>query len=188
METPKLIYLNKQQQSEGVRLCNLKSRQLLDDAEKLVSNGGSLNNAFALYIFAVEEYGKAKLLQEFIYTPLCLIDKKKFANHQYKIQKGLDNLDPCCKKIELAVKVDVASERTITVRTRKTKYNLDEVISIPFGLTGNFETVGYEPVKEVIRWGCIYTDFDETNQEWLGQIIPDRDDLLNAISTFIGKF
>ena len=189
------FYLNKQQQLEGINLCSVRSKQLLDDATKLVTIGGNLSTALALYIFAVEEYGKGRLLQEFINTPLCLIDKEKFRNHEYKIKKGLDNLDSYCKKIELTVKLNVGSNRTMTVRNtkteyknQKTKYTLDEVISIPSNVSGTLETVGYEPVKEGIRWGCLYTDFDEINQEWLIETIPNRDDLVKAISIFARKF
>ena len=41
-----------------------------------------------------------------------------------------------------------------------------KIISLPDLLTGNFASSGIDSVKEDVRWGCFYIDWDYPNEEW----------------------
>ena len=48
----------------GIKLCFKKANILAHDAETLLKYNGSLSHALGLYSFTIEEYGKAKLLED----------------------------------------------------------------------------------------------------------------------------
>lgn len=94
--------LTEEQLKEGTNICFDKAKRLLNDAEILLKNWGTIGHAIGLYTFALEEYGKALLLKD------CLSSaKEKYAvpirifrgreSHKLKIEKALNGLPNNCQ-------------------------------------------------------------------------------------------
>lgn len=197
-------FLSDYELQTGIELCFSKAERLADDAALIIKNNGTSSHTLVLYEFAIEEYGKGKLLRE------CKskrntrkgdyydVDKSIFKSHQKTSKKALESLPEDCKKIDLEVHITRGNDRTVTIKrsgktgsnNSKNRSDNDGIISIGPMVTGHFTTVGLDIEKDEmnlerhIRWPALYVDWDDQNRTWRHEFFPDIDRLSNAISSF----
>ncbi len=153
---------------EGIRRCMYNVENLLNYAEKLVEDESENNIALGLYSFAIEEYGKALLLKEYLsenktqYSiPTNLFRGKE--SHDLKFKKALDRLPMECKYAipGIRIKSNSYSKTKEFIVTPK-----GDSISIAPGITGTFTTIGTFPTDFEMRMSCFYVDWDVTRDYW----------------------
>ena len=94
----------------GIKLSFKKANLLADDAETLLKYNGSLSHVLGLYSLAIEEYGKAKLLEEIkLKTPELnqkyRIQRSEYYKHESKLQKAFKFLPKKCTHVNISVVV-----------------------------------------------------------------------------------
>jgi AbiV family abortive infection protein len=188
----------------GIKLCFDKAERLVDDASLIIRNKGNPSHALVLYGFAIEEYGRGKLLKEckshvkhFVTEDFYNVDKSIFYSHQKILKKAITCLPDNCKKIDIGVQVTTEYYTTDSIKrgskkrfARTKRLGGNAVISIPPYLTGLFIATGLNVEKDNlniekhIRWPALYIDWDVESKAWRDEIVPDVDRLSNAISSF----
>jgi len=154
--------------------------------------------ALGLYIYAVEEYGKAILLKKSI-TPgktKHQIDwwilghgnpSDKTKSHDVKIKLGFDNLPAVCRLISRGVTIYQAglSNRTIFVKKDK-KGQIGGSVSVQKDTTGKFiDTTNLYSLDNLdLKTACFYIDWDIKNKNWNYDLATDRQQLKRNIKTF----
>jgi hypothetical protein len=183
----KRFYFAEHELNNGITICFEKAKRLLDGAELFVRNEGNLSSALGLYTFAVEEYGKGLLFEECqknrngnYEVPKSIFGLGDRQSHENKIQKALDKLPTGCKYISIVIKVKTASDSVRTIELKSDK----KISSIPSWLTGTFSTLNVDTIEEDTRWRCFYIGWDDKNKYWKYEFEPNKDQLLEAISSF----
>ncbi len=174
---------------EGICLCLERAKQLAQDAIDLAKKSNT-TNAFGLYTFAVEEYGKALLLKEqkkmrgknFI-VPAWIFggkSRKRSNSHQQKFQKALKKLPYECNMITLwsrDVHVPEMEDQKIHVK------EINQTATIPAGLTGRFSLTTSPDFEE--RMKVFYVDWDDKKKEWITPTTPPKKFFLNTMNDFL---
>lgn len=96
--------VSKETLERGIQLCIDKAKTLVNDAQILLHDGGLIEHITALYIFSLEEYGKALCLRDEIKmnTPSYKIDLTLFrggSSHKRKLERVSKKLK-CVNKVE----------------------------------------------------------------------------------------
>jgi AbiV family abortive infection protein len=145
--------------AKGIGLCNQNALQLLDYANGIVqTTNGNNGIAFALWSFALEEFGKGLLLKERLKS---LPEGKSeidvtdfFTNHREKFEKGFDALNmesPTHSSTEVVVEQN-------TRTTSHTEYLIpgregNSSVTISPGTVGTItDAVHNDPVDDSIWW------------------------------------
>lgn len=108
-------------------------RYLIADTEILLNNGGQLPTVVALYIHAVEEFGKLVYVQNLeLQNGIAIIDMNKFTDHEFKINLAQDKLPNDCfvlkqRTYDKAVygRADYDAHEVLDWETRLTIFNTD---------------------------------------------------------------
>jgi AbiV family abortive infection protein len=188
----------------GCSRCIENVMGLLNGAKMLLEDRRLEVFALGLYIYAVEEYGKAILLKKSI-TPgktKHQIDgwilghgnptnpndpSDKTTSHDAKIKLGFDNLPVVCRSIFRGVTIYKAglSNRTIFVKKDK-KGQIGGSVSVQKGTTGKFiDTTNLYSLDNLdLKTACFYIDWDIKNKNWNYELATDREQLRRNIKTF----
>jgi AbiV family abortive infection protein len=177
---------SEQELREGSKKCIENTKRLLEGAKTLNENDRTEQFALGLYMYAVEEFGKAILLKKAITGNqkeyqifgwiLGLGKPNERGNaHDEKIKIGLDNLPSDCRTVNVTVSVPF---------TRTIRIGQDNIISIPESATGTFLDVT-NPNKFVysldLKTACFYIDWDKTINDWKYDVVTQPDDLKKYI-------
>jgi AbiV family abortive infection protein len=159
--------MTERQLRDGWKKCIENVENLLYGAKLLLSDDKSYRYAIGLYMFSVEEFGKALLLkkcftqnkQKFHPVPKWIFGKEdstelqktinnkfKFQSaHDKKLEEGFNNLPSDCRQLSRGIKITNALESTRTFQSTKEPFikkiktsDKDALISIPKGVTGFF--------------------------------------------------
>jgi len=110
----RILYLTEEQIKEGVKLCIKKVNDLISDCEILCNNNGNEATAVSLYTIALEEFGKASLLQKSLNEkperkgiPVSLELFQGVKGHYLKMAEAMDLLPEEC---QIYQKVDLENE------------------------------------------------------------------------------
>ncbi|MGH9980136.1 MAG: AbiV family abortive infection protein [Nitrososphaeraceae archaeon] len=195
------LYITASDIDVGIELCRKKATTLAEDSVILLKNNGNLSHALGLYLFALEEYGKKILLEESKpHSPQVnqkvWVNCSIFISHNKKLQRTSDKLP---KKIKINIVITIRnnnSNKSKTIKIYPPKYftqenilfnkksNKNNIMSIPQYTTGTFETLDGVPQIEQLRWRCFFIDYDKNENCWLEEFRYDKEQLIQAISTF----
>jgi hypothetical protein len=165
----------------------------LNDAILLLDSGTkdefgrnwNVSHSLGLYLFAIEEYGKALKLKDYWLTMdssgLCRVDRGLFEGnraHRIKFQRAYDSvfdLPDNCRIKNVGIHVTNNSEEY----GKKVSITKSDDISFGAGATGLFtlQTLSDQRVRE----RCFYVGFDEANGEWAYELTTDGSDLKNCM-------
>ncbi len=181
-------HFSEQELREGYKKCIENVRGLLASAKILNDYAETEQYALGLYMYAVEEYGKAILLSNSITASgtgqTYLIDKwilgdgkanNHTRSHDEKINIGLDNLPSDCRTVRLTVATP--STRTVTL-------GMDNQISSPESTTGSYLDTTDEKrfvYSLDLKTACFYVDWNENNKDWKYRIPTQPKDLKKYI-------
>lgn len=162
----------------GINLCIKKTKQLLNASRLLANDKQYLSYALGLYIFALEEYGKSRLLEKGR-SPTGshhLIHKKVFGfgdrnSHRKKIREGTKKLSSNMIKVETGIDlIQNLTEKTRTVALKDDKIK----VSIGPSQTGIFSSKDQIDIQEDIRWRCFHVDWDNEERYWKYEFTPKK--------------
>jgi hypothetical protein len=184
---------------DGCKKCIQNVNCILVGARMLMNSRITVQYAIGLYIYAVEEYGKAILLKKCItgekekyYIPDWILGKsrpdKKFNAHDLKIIVGFDNLPSQANYIRRAIIINNPSDKDRPVRVEKGKITGNKIdIRVGKYLTGLFENttnINAIDYNLDLKTSCFYMDWDLDNKDWRYKIVPDKNNLLKCIDAF----
>ena len=181
--------LTEAQVKVGYEKCIENVQNLLDSAELLLKNE-SQQYALGLYLYAIEEFGKAEILKDRLngstYTiPDWVFGKGKNARkgHDRKFGEGIKRLPPSCRRLSRIMEITYNnSEVAQTFMIEKEGVPIGS-ISVPPYVTGTFEDTNI-PKKTVdldLKAACFYVDWDDTNGEWKYVLPADKNQLTDNI-------
>jgi hypothetical protein len=173
--------LTEEELTIGYEKCKENVQNLLDGAKRLLDTENTFQFALGLYIYAVEEYGKTKLLEKYReqknYTvPGWIFGKDGKRSHEEKLIEGFSKLPSICKKLGAVEIISNTSDCTLTF----TIMNRVEV-SVPAYLSGIFENSTIYPgsadIDVKLQKACFHIDYDRSSKSWEYAIPVDRDQL-----------
>lgn len=192
-------YFSAEDLMKGCRRCIENVKGLLDSAKILLGNSRTEVFALGLYIYAVEEYGKAIGLRKSITgnKSKYQIDgwilghgdfSDKITSHDAKIKLGFDNLPPTCRLIVRGVTIREASPlgRTITVKEDETG-QINSIVSVQPNSTGNYVDTTNLNVLDYnldLKTACFYINWDIKNKRWTYELATDKQLLIQKIESF----
>jgi AbiV family abortive infection protein len=182
--------LTQQQLEEGHKKCLENVHKLLDSANLLLENETSYQYALGLYMYAIEEYGKAEILRDCLLEnksnyiiPEWIFGKGKLARkgHERKLGVGIQRLPAICRQLSRTIKIiSTATEEVQTFQIEKHGVLIGS-ISVPVYLSGTFEDPTLrETINLDLKAACFYVDWDNKGH-WNYVILADKDQLIHNI-------
>ena len=181
---PKNYFLTERQIREGIKRSVNKTKLLLRDASLLINPKWLHANAIGLYTFAVEEYGKALKLRDYLSATKS---RKKFnvstkifggggaKSHDSKIKRAFRELPDECQNFQIGIYL-----RKPSTFKGKIKYkSLTISDSHLRGLHSISSLADFD-----IRKDCFYVGWDNGNNQWNYELMTTSDYLRKAIDSF----
>ena len=189
MKTQNEIKLTEAQLREGYKRCIEHVQNLLDSAKLLLEYEDSRQYALGLYMYAIEEYGKAEILKSYFtenkseyLIPEWIFGRGDFGSkaHNRKLSEGFKKLPPICRRLSRTIEITTynSSDTTQTFANGS--------ISVPLHLSGTFvdPSIPKRTVDFDLKTACFYIDWDNTNNtngEWKFVLPVDKDQLTDNI-------
>jgi AbiV family abortive infection protein len=185
--------LTQQQLREGYEKCLGNVKNLLDSAILLLKNHDSQQFALGLYMYAIEEYGKAEIFRDYLLEnkssyliPEWIFGRGDDARkgHDRKLGEGFKRLPPICRRLSRII--ELTSNISGDIQTFKVEINgiFFGSISVPAKATGAFENSTFPKitVDPDLRAACFYVDWDKTKGDWKYVLHGDKNQLNDNIS------
>ena len=174
--------MNKSQVRNGIKKALFGSLETAGYAKDLLERGGSTTLSLGLYSISIEEYGKSKLLQEFLNQDdkSLSIPKNIFESYNLKFEKAFSSLPENCTTYSGNFKISIPDLRRQKPLT-KNKIKLKDTVEI--AQTGEFSNNNL-PLNFEVRKTCFYLDWDEIENKWAKPPKINHDGLLSAIKEF----
>jgi len=176
-----LYTMTKTQVEEGVKRCQFYALLLAEKALKNIDGYEIDPMALGLFSFAIEEFGKALLLEEFLekdyeeyQIPTYLFGGEKA--HSKKFNKALSQLP---KEVKSFSKTVIDEEYTDCFGN-PLSYDEACIGDIDFHFGAN-----YSPVDLDLRMNCFYVDWDDEKKQWKDFPPIQPNTLRFPISSFI---
>lgn len=172
--------------------CIQNVNSLLSCAKVLANNDDTRQYAAGLYLYAVEEYGKAQLLKQLRKQtggkiPGWIFGRKdsRISNtHNAKIIEGFKNLPDECQIQSVGVKMIINTNE----ETQSFKIGRKQKVSLPAFTTGNFvDTSNGSRIELDFKTAFFYIDWDDENRIPSSKIAVDKTQLYKIIRLFEEK-
>jgi len=166
--TTKFLKISEKNVLEGIVECLTTALQLANEAEIIVKSDMNKTHALGLYIFAIEEYGKALVLKQCLNNNSeCYVTRDLFSGedaHKTKIDSAFCKLPELCKKYK--------SEEHTTGESNSPGLS----ISLTSYVTG--------PTNLPLRMRCFYLNPDKRNHRWEPKPTVDTEWIKEALRLF----
>jgi AbiV family abortive infection protein len=159
---------------------NLTEKEIMDICDRCYENVGGLlksaklllgqdgqQYALGLYMYAVEEFGKAQLLKTHTMShiiPNWIFGRKPFlptSPHEAKIAEGFKYLPEECQILRVGFRFVINNNK----RTQTYSLGRKLKVSVPPFTTGFISDVTYDSVLEFdFKTACFYIDWDDENR------------------------
>lgn len=191
VNSKRTLYLTEEQIKEGIKLCIKKVNHLISDCEILCNNNGNEATSVSLYTIALEEFGKALLLQKCLNEipqkkgiPVSLDLFQGVQGHYLKIEEAMDLLPEEC---QIYQKVDLENEAHKLPSAYK-QYGRDnpkmreafrklqaENLHVSFSL-GHFHL----PFDFETRKNLLYVNWDPENKRWNDDVTIEEYEIIET--------
>jgi AbiV family abortive infection protein len=174
-----------QQLRQGCARCIDKVKGLLNSALILLDHKESQQYSLGLYIYAIEEFGKAIMLKRQVDGKRAAykIPNFIFENHEAKLLEGLKNMPAACGAILRGIRITTSSNKALRI-----KIDSDREIIRGANTTGNFfDTTNTPNCKRdiiLLKTGCFYINWDKRNNTWNYEVATDTSQLKDKIELF----
>jgi AbiV family abortive infection protein len=180
--------LTAEQLRNGYERCIENVENLLHSAKLLLTTEKSLQYALGLYMYAIEEYGKAEFLRTYILEnksrysiPEWIFGKGdlKSKAHNRKLSEGLQKIPPICRRLSRIIEItDNASKAVRTFEVKKYGITIGSIF-VPPHLSGTFEdpSIPKQTVDFDLKAACFYIDWDNTDGDWKFILPPAKEQL-----------
>lgn len=169
----------------GIKKALSNSLTLVGYSKDILERGGDSALSLGLYSFAIEEYGKADLLNEIASAkqkeysvPIVFFTGKK--SHDLKFKKALSTLPKQCIEFEAGLAISTPN----LTKTENFKVGSHgESASVSAGTTGTF-SVSDILIDFETRMNCFYLDWDDQQKKWKKspKVLPEV--LIKSINEF----
>jgi AbiV family abortive infection protein len=190
--------LTEAQLREGYERCIENVQNLLDSVKLLLEGEDSHQYALGLYMYAIEEYGKAEILRDYIMknkskysVPEWIFGRGKVGRkgHDRKLSVGFNRLPSICRR--LSRRIEITSNTSGNIQTFTIEKDGIPIgsISVPQYLSGTFEDPTHVPKRTVdfdLKAACFYVDWDNTNDDWKYFLPADKNQLTDNIKRMKG--
>jgi AbiV family abortive infection protein len=193
-----------QQLRNTIARCIENVQGLLKSAKCLLEDKSTVQYALGLYMYAVEEYGKAHLLKSHLTGKKSHIlieswifggsyPSKTLTSHNAKLREGFNNLPQGCEKLTDSIRFHVNTSLSPRVDIIETPTG-PRPITIPAHSSG-ISSYRHHPTREITfdhktfdyKTGCFYIDWDENKKE-PNYIYPvEKGQLLHNVHMMRGK-
>jgi hypothetical protein len=164
--------MKKKDMLEGMHLALKLAKKRLDNTKLLLESDNSYD-AFILYSFSYEEFGKALIIKEFIDKNEDGLPKWLFtgnSSHERKMLRAKDHLPFKCSHFTAGVNLLKASNRQeeVTYKIWRGKDFRKATITRPGWATGRFADITHAPSRfdEITRMEFLYVNWDPGINEW----------------------
>lgn len=183
MQKNEVYYLNSNELEEGVELALKKAKKHLNASRLLANDEQFLSYASALFLFALEEYGKSKLLKKskIVTKSIHPVNSNIFRSgdsHERKIKEGLKDF----KNKKILVRPEIELKNNFNDKTRTVSLKKNITISKPPYLSGKFSAKDYTDIQKEIRERTFYLDWDDKQRFWTRHYVIEKDELLKHIT------
>ena len=190
--------LSEAQLKKTCKKCIENAKGLLAGSAVLLSKKKTKQYALGLYIYAIEEFGKAYLLKSYFtgnkikyQIPGWIFGRKPYpsgkTSHDVKLETGLQNLPQVCRHLTRVLEITIdnffTSPQIITLK----QDNLpDSKVAVMAGVTGIAEDVTNRPSREIkdYKKDCFYINWDLVNKTPTFIIPVDKYQLRHNIRRF----
>jgi len=157
--------IEREKLEESIRFCLDNVIVILDKTTKIIDKNSDNSIALGLYTFAIEEFGRAILLREYLKEnkKFYSVSKDIFESHEVKFRKAVEKLPTECVNPVYGVELS-NNTSTDTVKIPVTPKG-DEVVLSPAS-TGAFMIVGNFPIDILTRMSCFFLDWDDSKKKW----------------------
>jgi hypothetical protein len=178
--------MNKSDKLKGIELI-LKSVKKRLDSTKLLLSSDNPYDAFILYSFSYEEFGKALMIKDGLNKKGGL-PKGVFTGHSAhaeKMARARDYLPSKCSDFTPWVKLSHPSDKTVTVNYKvwRDKNVQTGTITRSAGMTGSFADSTHMPstFDDITREEFLYVNWDSRRKKWHTNADYSIDELKEAI-------
>ena len=176
-DKPSTYEFTEEQLRNTIDRCIDNVKGLLESADRLQEDERTVQYALGLYMYAIEEYGKANLLKLYLAKNRnhFLIPRWIFGrsfrppgntSHNNKLQEGFKNLPPDCRKLTNSVIIHENPSPKPRVDTVKTPTGSTSIVMAP--RSSGISVFRTHPTRELefdLKTGCFYIDWDEKKKE-----------------------
>lgn len=175
--------ISREDMLKGIKRCLENADLILERTSKILTRDEFFSQyviiqridriAFGLYTYAMEEYGKALLLKNYLKEDKneYVVDRTIFGTHKKKFDEAKNNLPEECSSIWPSMKV------TVNINTSadsiKIPITSKDYVTLGGGLSGTFEDISNSPPPEdiietdfEIRKDCFFVDWDKESNCW----------------------
>jgi|GEM_PF-4738529 len=183
MQPSDSFWLTDAEINSGLGVIKSKVSRYLKDAEILIKNGGEAPHALALYLYAVEEFGKMHLLKDCLTsTPVngrFAVDKSIFGRgnnlssrqqaHDRKVQRALQELPLECTLNMQSVIIKIGAPAPFTINSGASVAKFVGTVSAPAGITGILTDTDAPalPFTSRDRMAGSYVDWSDNDRRWI---------------------
>jgi AbiV family abortive infection protein len=178
--------MRKSDMLKGMQLAIKIAKKRLDNT-KLLLESDNPYDAFILYSFSYEEFGKALIIKDFIEESKDGLPKWLFtgkSSHKIKMLRAKDYLPSRCSHFTPWVKLLNPSNKkeTVTYKVWRDKDVQTATISRPPWATGKFAYTTHINFDEITRMEFLYVSWDPRTNEWHTNADYSIDELIEAIT------
>ncbi|MGC1929807.1 MAG: hypothetical protein WA667_12585 [Candidatus Nitrosopolaris sp.] len=177
--------MKKRDMLKGMQLTLKLVKKRLDNT-KLLLDSDNPYDAFILYSFSYEEFGKALIIKGDVDKNKDGLPKWVFTAHEKKMARAKNYLPLECSLFTPLVKLSQTNDKTETVNYKVwcDKDVETGTISRPAGMTGRFSdsTHMFSTFDEITRMEFLYVNWDPRTNEWHTNAEYSIDELKEAIT------
>jgi AbiV family abortive infection protein len=180
--------MKKKDMLKGMQLTLKLVKKRLGNA-KLLLDSDNPYDAFILYSFSYEEFGKALIIKDYVDKNKDGLPKWAFTGnsaHEKKMVRAKDYLPTRCSHFTPWVKLSHPSDKTETVKYKvwRDKNVQTGTIARSAGMTGRFadSTHMFSTFDEITRMEFLYVNWDPRTNEWHTNADYSIDELKEAIT------
>lgn len=157
--------IEREKLEESIGFCIANVTVILDKTTKIIDKNSDNSIALGLYTFAIEEFGRAILLREYLKEnkKTYSVSKDIFESHEMKFRKAVEKLPMECVNPVYGVEISNNTSPDI-VRIPVTPKG-HEVAFAP-ATTGTAMIVGDAPIDLLTRMSCFFLDWDDSKKKW----------------------
>ena len=184
----KTYNISEKQLKEGISNCVNNSKKLAQNSLSLLKNSKEPSISLGLYSFAIEEFGKAIILNKHLKNSDYIIPQNIFrggGSHDRKFEAAMEHLPKKCWEYfeeRYVTKYATDTDKEIMVHAKKGETSFEEM-SATTGIFRINKIINFETRKNLF-----FVDWNDTSESWkIYQSLISDILLEESISTFIDE-
>ena len=159
--------MKKKDINKGIFRCLSNVKELLEESQRLTRKESDNSVALGLYSFAIEEFGKALMLKDYLVEDRDEYQVSKYEifttkkSHDLKFEKALKDLPLECIYAVPGFNVSTTNTAKEIVLTPR-----GDSVTLGPAVTGTVSMIASFPTDFDMRMHCFYVDWDDLRKDW----------------------